>query len=177
MWVRENTTKGVSPTGVFRTPSRRIGGAAYTVCYAMGVRTLLFIFLLCFNILCAVIIVLLFALIVIIQFSKDTYQFFPFLIILSDNFIFCLHHSTTSFVSNFRFLLILSIPNSVVCILSILIKRLFFIQSFPNEPISNKFPSGSETLQVLCPQGIVVGTKTLSTPKSISRLYSLSTSL
>jgi hypothetical protein len=33
MWVRENTTKALAPTGVFRTPSRRTGGAAYTVCY------------------------------------------------------------------------------------------------------------------------------------------------
>jgi hypothetical protein len=32
--------KGRSPTGVLWNPSRRTGGAAYIVCYAMGWRTL-----------------------------------------------------------------------------------------------------------------------------------------
>jgi len=45
MWVRENTTKGASPTGVFRTPSRRLGGGAYTVCYALVFPRSVFLFL------------------------------------------------------------------------------------------------------------------------------------
>jgi len=35
MWVRENPTKALVPTGVFRTPSRRIGGVALIVCYVL----------------------------------------------------------------------------------------------------------------------------------------------
>jgi hypothetical protein len=44
--AEKNTTKAdFSPTtGVFRSPSRRLGGAALTVCYTKWLRTPLFLF-------------------------------------------------------------------------------------------------------------------------------------
>ena len=63
----------------------------------------------------------------ILIFSTSQYQFFPCLYILQllSNTLF-LQYSTTSAVSIFRFLLILSIPIAVVWILSILSSNIFY---------------------------------------------------
>ena len=83
-------------------------------------------------------------LMVILIFSTSQYQFLPCLYILQflSNILF-LQYSTTSAVSIFRFLLILSIPISVVWILSILSSNIFLssIFSFPQPSYSVKSKS------------------------------------
>ena len=68
----------------------------------------------------AVIIVKLDELIVILILSISQYKFLPFLYILQSLFdILFLQYSTTLLILNLRFFLILVVPNSVVCNLSI----------------------------------------------------------